>query len=133
MRYIDSNVFIYPVVEPNSAKGMAARDILMKVAKGEIEVATSSLTWDEVVWVIKKAFSSELATLEGRRLLEFPNIKILSVDGSVLYVAQKLIENYKIAPRDAIHASCAITKNISEFISDDTDFDRIKRIKRVPF
>jgi uncharacterized protein len=133
MIYLDSNVFLYPVTDPTSKKGSAAKNILMKLAKGEMEAITSSLTWDEIVWVTRKAFNSELATLEGRRFLEFPNIKIISVDANVLYLAQKLIETYKIAPRDSIHAATAIIKNTTEFMSDDSDFDKIKEIKRKPF
>lgn len=132
MIYIDSNVFIYPVINPESKKGAAAKDILLKLAKGEIEAVTSSLTWDELVWVIKKSLGFDVAILEGRRFLEFPNVKIISADANVLYYAQKLVETYRIAPRDSIHAATAIMKNTTELISDDDDFDIIKEIKRKP-
>jgi hypothetical protein len=132
MQYIDSNVFIYSVTEPESDKGIAAKNTLIKVAKGETGGITSVLTWDEVVWIIKKAFNMELAILEGRRFLEFPNVKIVTVDANILYSAQKLMEAYKIAPRDSIHAATAITRNVTEFISDDSDLDIVKELKRIP-
>ena len=37
-----------------------------------------------------------------------------------------------LKPRDSIHLSCAIERNISEIITDDADFDGIKEITRVP-
>jgi predicted nucleic acid-binding protein len=132
MIYLDSNIFLYPITDPGSKKGIAAKNILIKLAKGELEAMTSSLTWDELVWVTRKAFSMELAILEGRRFLEFPNVKIISADANVLYFSQRLIETYKIAPRDSIHAATAIIKNVTEFVSDDSDFDKIKEIKRKP-
>ena len=132
MKYLDSNVFIFPALEPNSKRGISAKRILEMVADGKIEAATSSLTWDEIVWAIKKFSDMEVATMEGRRFLGFPNIKILNADSNILYAAQNLIEYYKIAPRDAIHASSAITKNILEFVSDDSGFDAIKELKRIP-
>ncbi len=132
MIYLDSNVFLYPVTDPDSKKGKIAKDVLVKVAKGELEAITSSLTWDELVWVTRRAFDMEFAILEGRRFLEFPNVKIISADGNVLYFAQKLLELYKVKPRGSIHAATAILKNASEFVSDDKDFDKIKEIKRKP-
>ena len=35
-------------------------------------------------------------------------------------------------PRDSIHLSCASERNISEIITDDTDFDGLKEITRIP-
>jgi predicted nucleic acid-binding protein len=56
MPYIDSNVFIYPIlytveVEPKVKK---AKQILLGIEKGELSGCTSTLTWDEVVWVVSK-------------------------------------------------------------------------------
>ncbi len=132
MIYLDANVFLYSVTDHDSRKGIAARNILTKLAKGELEAMTSSLTWDELIWGIKKYFDTERAILEGKRFLEFPNIKIISADANVLYFAQKLIEIYRIDPRDSIHAATAIIKNVTQFVSDDSDFDKIKEIKRMP-
>jgi uncharacterized protein len=132
MKYLDSNIFIYPVIYPNSTKGGSAKEILTKLVKGEVQAITSSLTWDELIWAIRKESSFSIAITEGRRFLEIPNLKIVSVDENILYSAQKLIEEYKIAPRDAIHASTAIARNAIEFITDDSDFNKIKEIRRIP-
>ena len=54
MIYLDSNVFLYPITNPDSEKGNAAKRLLMRLANGQIEAITSSLTWDELVWVAKE-------------------------------------------------------------------------------
>ena len=48
--YIDSNVFIYPVIYDETAvvEAKKSRDFLLKIALGEVEAYTSSITWDEV-------------------------------------------------------------------------------------
>jgi predicted nucleic acid-binding protein len=68
---------------------------------------------------------------DGKFFLEFPNLKILKIDSEVIKEAQKLVETYKLKPRDAIHAACAIKNNIKEIISDDPDFGKVKEIKRI--
>ncbi len=82
MRYIDSNVFIYAVLadEETELKARFAKQILTRIADGRLTAATSSLTWDEVVWAIRHELGNKIATEEGARFLEFPNLFILNVD-----------------------------------------------------
>jgi uncharacterized protein len=133
MKYVDSNVFIYPVVadERTEAKSASAKKVLLQIATGRLEAATCYLTWDEAVRVLKKFLGRDLAVAEGKRFLEFPGLKFLRVDGPVVSRAQDLVAKYEIKPRDAIHAACALENGIREMISDDPDFDDVKELKRV--
>ena len=72
----------------------------------------STLTWDEVVWIVKRLLNNEAAEEEGRKLLIFTNLKFISVDESIIMESQNLLEKYKIDPMDAIHAACAIRNGI---------------------
>jgi hypothetical protein len=130
MAYLDSNVFIYPVIYketiPQAAK---ARVILAHVEKGLINAYTSTLTWDEFVWVVMKTLGNKDAVEKGKMLLQFPKLKFLSVDENTILKAQKLVEKYELKPRDAIHATGALSKNLT-IISDDPDFDTVKELKR---
>jgi hypothetical protein len=132
MVYVDANVFLYRVIHAEEVeKARLSKKILLRIARGEMDACTASLTWDELVWVVKKLRGIKVARVEGGRLLRFPNLKILSVDG-VLSEAQRIIEAYDVGPRDAIHAACALKNRIKEIISDDEDFDRIEEITRIP-
>jgi len=133
MIYVDSNVFIYAVVadEKTEKKTLLSKKILLKIAQGSLKAATSSLTWDEFVWVIRRIFGSEVAIIEGKKFLRFPNLKILSVDEKVIREAQKIVEKYRIKPRDAIHVACALKNGIKKVISDDPDLDRVEEIERI--
>jgi predicted nucleic acid-binding protein len=128
--YLDSNVFIYAAIYHEAGKGGVAKRILLKLARGEIEGYTSSLTWDELVWVVKRIEGWEAARKEGAKFLQLPNLKILSVD-NVVDLAQKIIEKYDINPRDALHLACALKNGIKEIVSDDRDLDRVKEITRI--
>jgi len=133
MKYIDSNVFIYSVVadERTEAKAALAKKILIKIAEGDLKAATSSLTWDELVWTIRKIQGKDFAESEGRKFLKFPNLQILDVGKSTIDDSQAIMENCSARPRDSIHAACALENGIKEIISDDSEFDKIKNIKRI--
>ncbi len=134
MPYIDSNVFIYPVLysaesEPKVSK---ARQILLSIEKAELPAYTSTLTWDEVVWVISKTMGRSEGINQGQKLLGFPNLEFISADTNVLSQAQVLIDKYNLSPRDSIHVASAIQKKVRTMISDDKDIDQVAEIKRVP-
>ena len=133
MKYIDSNVFIYPVIadEKTERKASLAKNLLLKIARGDVEAATSPLTWDELVWSVGRFLGLEIATNEGERFLSFPNLKLLNIDGRVVREAQRLVREYRLKPRDAIHSACAIKNGIREIISDDPDFDHLKEVRRI--
>jgi len=59
-------------------------------------------------------------------------MEFVNVDETVLTQAQRLMEKYKLGPRDAIHIACALVRKTRCIISDDEDFDKIKEITRVP-
>jgi len=132
MKYLDANVFVYLALAENSeSKAEAAKDIVQRVVEGSLVCATSSLTWDELVWSVKKFNGKEVAKEEGRKFLSLPRLKIFGVGESTLYSAQDIVTSYGLKPRDAIHAACCMENGIDEIISDDPDFDGIAGLKRI--
>ncbi len=130
--YIDSNIFIYPVVNPaDDARAVTCKKILLKIVDQEIVAATSFLTWDEFVYVLGRHLGREIATSEGNKFLSFPYLKFLKVDERVVSAAQSLLSSYDIQPRDAIHTASALLHDVHEIVSDDSDFDVVKDIKRI--
>jgi predicted nucleic acid-binding protein len=134
MPYLDSNVFIYPVIYPagTQPKAKKAKEILHDVENGKLTAYTSTLTWDEVVWVVNKVMGRSEGISQGRKLLGFPNLQFVPADESVIIRAQRLLDKYTLSPRDSIHVASALQKRTKAVISDDADFDQIKEIKRTP-
>jgi hypothetical protein len=72
MFYFDANVFILPqIYEETISEVRKAREYLIKLAKGEVEGYTSTLTWDEVVYAIRKYAGRDESLVAGRAL-KFP-------------------------------------------------------------
>ena len=124
-RYIDSNVFIQAVLRED----IPSQNVLKKIINKEIIALTSILSWDELVYVLRKFTNNEIATMEGKSFLMFPNLIFVEAKKEIIFKAQKLVEEYNLKPRDAIHLSTALSENCEEFISEDSDFDKIKLIK----
>jgi len=132
MNYIDANIFIYSVInKSNDEKTIPCKKILSQINSREMLAYTSYLTWDEFVHSIRKHDGAETAIKEGEKFLRFPNLVFLKADGNVIFKAQELISKYNLKPRDAIHAATALINGINNIISDDSDFDKIKELKRI--
>ena len=131
--YVDSNIFLYPAIYKLETveEARESKEFLLKISEGSIEACTATITWDEVVWVVRKIFGLKPSVELGRMLLEFPNLKFLNVKRSVVLRAQSLMEKYKIKPRDAIHAATALENGIETIVSYDRDFDKLEEIKRL--
>ena len=133
MLYVDSNIFLYPAIYKLETVKEAGelKDFLLKISEGLLEACTATITWDEVVWVVRKLFGLNPSIELGRKLLEFPNLKLLNVKRSVVLRAQKLMEKYGIKPRSAIHAATALENGVETIVSYDRDFDKLEEIKRL--
>jgi predicted nucleic acid-binding protein len=131
MNYIDSNVFIYPILYQGK-KADNAKKILSKMVDGEIACATSSLTLDEVMWIVMNETDRKKALQIGKDILSLPNLKILDVTNEHIMQSIMLMEKYKkLKPRDAVHLAVCTTAGIFRFITDDADFDHILEINRI--
>ena len=130
MIYIDANIFIYSVLDKGD-KGKMCKKILTDVALQRLEGCTSPLTWDEVVYTLKKHAPIDEVISQSKEFLKFPNLNFLSTNEQVLNEANELWIKHGLKPRDAIQAATAILNNCKEIISDDSDFDKIRELKRI--
>ena len=130
MIYIDSNVFIFAALN-NEELGNSAKLILEKVENRSIEASTSSLTFDEVVWIVKKNRSFEDAVSIGDAFLGMEGLHLIDVNQDLLALAISIMKKYKTDPRDSIHAATAITQKAAVVISEESDFDKITEIRKI--
>jgi uncharacterized protein len=130
--YVDSNVFILPLLGERSPRSSGARRVLEQIEAGTLTAYTSVLTWDEVVWVVSKSLGRSDGLQAGKKLLNFPHLRFVDVSTSVIARAQAISEASSLAPRDAIHCATASGKGIRRLISDDRALEGAPEIERVP-
>lgn len=125
--YIDSNVFVY-ASSRNDALGQAARRLLQTIQAGTVQAVTSCLTFDEVIYVLKKMFPDNVFAA-GEQILNL-DIKFLAADKSLLHSMLHIVNTHHLQPRDALHLATMQAHHITTLISDDKDFDTIHSIER---
>jgi len=130
--YADAGLFLVPVLHDNRVPpAAAAARFLESLARGARKVSTATLTWDEVVYVVRRLLGPEDSIAKGAELLAFPNLTWLRVDLTVLRGAADLYRSLPIRPRDAIHAAAALEAGEREILSEDRVFDRVSGLRRV--
>lgn len=129
MNYLDSNLVIYAILDETDL-GDWARDVLGRVQNEEMPACTSFLTFDEVFYKVNKVKGTEVAIKNLEAFLTMPNMRFVDVNDGVIWKALELIKEYKILPRDAIHAATALIAGAETIFSEDGDFDNIRGLKR---
>ena len=66
-------------------------------------------------------------------MTSFPRLRFIPVTEEVVVEAQRLVGEYELAPRDAIHCASALKRQLQSLLSDDKDFDVVGEIRRYPF
>lgn len=130
--YIDSNVIIYATLNKDKI-GDKAREIISKIKNGYYKAYTSVLTIDELLWNAKKEIGREKSADIAKDFLSLINLECLDANKEIILSSIEIYKNEKLDPRDAIHLASMRVKNIKTIISSDSDFDKIKGIKRIDF
>lgn len=128
--YVDTNVFVYSIINP-SAKGDAARLFLKQLTTQKHDAYTSVLTISEAHHVLCKNIDKNDALVFTKQLLSTTNIKRIDFNYTILIRAFALLEQYNLKTNDAIHLANMQLHNITYFISEDKDFDKLSFIKRI--
>jgi len=130
--YVDSNIFIRPIISDQdySEAATACKKVLSAIENGKVVAYTSALTWDEVVYVVRKVLGKADSTQSGEKFLKFPNLRFISVSEDIIRAAQRIVTESDVLPRAAIHVASAQKGKAEVIISDDSDFDAIEGVKR---
>jgi predicted nucleic acid-binding protein len=127
--YIDSNIFIFAAVDQTEL-GDNCRKLLDKIQNNELTCGSSYLTIDEVIWVIKKKLGKENAVRIAKASLSLP-VKWIEVGRTIMFRMIEHFNDNNLDPRDCLHLSSMREAGINTILSEDTDFDDVKGIKRL--
>lgn len=131
--FLDSNIFLRPIVKDDSQKVEECEVLFGKIKRGELKVSTSNLVLAEVAWVCKSVYGLKRQAIAEvlSKILAFPNIKIF--DNFNPYSAVQFYQQYSIKFIDALIASNPqIQDKEMIVISYDVEFDKLKIARKEP-
>ena len=129
--FIDANLFIYlnTVMDPyiRELYENFYIDLLSKY-----KAYTDVLVLDELIYVSKKKYGIPYSvTLEFINTIVRPYVAILPLREEEFDYASSIIKDYDLKPSDALHIGVMKINNIELIASEDTEFDKIRDIKRI--
>jgi len=137
LRFIDASVFLYAFLKPKKSvpKDILelkenARRILLRIEKGE-KVATTVIHLSEVANILE-SYTSKTKSIEYiKAILSKPSIHVYDVSVASYSEAVLKAEEYMIGVNDALALVYMEKLGLSEIYSFDSDFDKIKWVKRI--
>ncbi len=107
------------------------RKVISSIERKDIQAYTSTLTWDEISYVVEKLLGRSDAIEIGRKFMNYPGLRFIPVDKDIMRRSQMIREKYNLKPRGSIHPSSATGRGIRKIITGDRDFDNLKEIERI--
>ncbi|MFH0792126.1 MAG: PIN domain-containing protein [bacterium] len=130
--FIDSNVFLRPVVKDDKKAADDCEIVLKKLSQEKKKFFTSTLVLAEIIWVGEKFYKIPKADiviiLKG--ILAIRNLKVIDKFNPIWAIEEYGIMNIKFI--DCLLASILFgQRGKMTIVSYDRDFDKIKGLTRV--
>jgi predicted nucleic acid-binding protein len=131
LSFLDTNIFLRHLLQDDPDHSPKASAFLKRIEAGEVKVRTSDTVIFETVFTLQKVYRRPKAAIRDSflPLLELPGI-VLPQKRRYRKVFSLYVEN-NLPFADAYHAVLMEQLNLTEIVTFDTDFDRIKGITRV--
>ena len=133
MKFLDANVILRYLTGDDPQKAANCYELFQKVKRGEIELLTCEAVITEVVYVLSSHSLYNLPRDEICSLLTpIINLKGLKLPQKRLYIqALGIYAAKNIDFEDALCFAYMEKRQIKEIYSYDSDFDKLKEIKRL--
>ncbi|MFW9970371.1 MAG: type II toxin-antitoxin system VapC family toxin [Candidatus Odinarchaeota archaeon] len=132
MRGIDSNILVY-ALNKDLPELLPCKNLLVNIINGNELVGIPSIVFMESFHALVKAFKYKEVEVKKRliAIIDSKNINVLDISTSSILFAFEIAEKYRTGGRDSLIAAILLENKIQEIYSHDSDFDKIKLIKRI--
>ena len=126
--FLDSSFLIYL----NAMTGEDRKPVeglLMKLLRGDL--FTNALVVDEVLYISRRKYGVPYElTMEFIRTI-LPHAEVIPIDEADLKPMEEYLLRYGLKPSDAIHLATMEKAGVSHIVSEDEEFDRVRRVERI--
>jgi predicted nucleic acid-binding protein len=134
-RFLDANILLRYLAKPVTAedqhKAERARDLLLRVERGEERVVTSALVIFETIFTLHRSYRAPRTEIRDR-VSEILSLRGVALPGKRAFLqALGLFAQTNLSFKDAYNVIVMHAQGLTEIYSWDTDFDRVQGITRV--
>lgn len=126
VRFIDSNVFVYAILKPKknveekiSEMKEKAKEILLRINKGEEKVLTTTIHISEIANVIESTSNLTTSIEVVENILNNDNVRIEDVTVKDYSIAVKIAKEKKVSINDALAYVIMRNNKINEIYTFD--------------
>lgn len=133
MRFLDANVILRYLTKDDAEKAAACFALFQRIKQGEEEVLTAEVILHEVLYVLTSSKQYNLSHGEASaRLRPVLTLRGFRIPNKRLYLrALDIFASSSFLDfGDALAVAYMENQGIQEILSYDTDFDRIKSVRR---
>jgi len=130
MRFVDANVFIYILVKSPKEAYETSKRILQRIENGEEALTNTAIIQEVVDWLEYNNRKREVKNFITA-INSYLTMNKVNTAWDDMLAAQDDVEKHDIDFVDALTLQTMKKNNTKEIYSNDTDFDRIKWIKRI--
>jgi predicted nucleic acid-binding protein len=129
--FLDTNILLRHLLQDDPMQSPKASAFLSRIETGEVKVRTANTVIFETVFTLQKVYRRPKAAIRDALL------PLLALPGIVLPHKQRyrkifsLYVAHNLPFADAYHAVLMELLHLTEIVTFDTDFDKIKGITRV--
>jgi len=128
--FIDSTTLI-SAVDKDSQSHRHCLELIDRVAKLQLNAATSLETLEEALFILTRLISRRDAIRIVRNYLLLPGLVKLPMNLATLMQAMEVMEISSLAPKDAINIATMLENNIRLIVSEDRDYDKAGLVQRI--
>lgn len=128
--FLDANIFMYAAGKPHAFK-QPCQEILQAVEANQLLAATNVEVMQELLYRYHHIKLLDRGIQLCRYILDYPLIILPVAPADIAFALEVLSQNQGLPPRDAIHVATMQNNNITQILSADKHFDRIKDIQRL--
>lgn len=135
MKFLDTNIILRYLTRDDEAKARRCFELFQRIQQGKERVYASEAIITEVVYVLSSTRNPYRLNHEEirARLLPILTLRSLKIPQKLLYL--RALDLYASSPfldiEDAVSLAHMERQGIKEIVSYDTDFDRLKTVRRV--
>jgi hypothetical protein len=128
--FIDTAIFMYAAGSDHSLRA-PCRTVLARVVRGEIAGVTSAEVIQELVHRYLSIRRVDAAVSVAREVLGSFG-PVVQIDHAIVARLPELVTRYPgLTTRDLVHVATCIEEGITDIVTPDRGFDRIREIRRI--